>query len=47
VHSLADKQHIYGAKVEFVEVRESCETVIGRVLAGIKLLRISMSMHLT
>lgn len=34
---LADKEHIYGAKIEVIIKWESCETIVRRMLAGIKL----------
>lgn len=34
---LANEQHIYGAEIEFVVVRESSKTVISRMHSSIKL----------
>ena len=37
IHLLADEKHVYGAEVEVVKEREGRQSVIGRMLAGIKL----------
>ncbi len=37
IHLLADEKHVYGAKVEVVKEWEGRQSVIGRMLAGIKL----------
>jgi hypothetical protein len=39
IYLLADEEHIHGAEVEVVKKRQRSQPVVGRMLAGIKLLR--------
>lgn len=39
-HSLAYEEHINGTKIEFVKIRQRSKTVVGRMLASVKLTRI-------